>query len=465
MKTHAIGPLLLAALLTGCAPHKYHAAPISPAETAAALYTRSLDDPELERWMKQHGGFEAPSWPLQAWDLRAFVLAAYYFNPDLDIARANAAASDAAITTAAMKPNPSVSVGPGYQGPSGAQPIAAFDFSVPIETAGKRGYRIANATHLSAASRLQLGQTAWVVRSRVRVALVDDLFAVRAAELLQREVDLRKEYVRLTEARYRVGEVPLPDLTTARIDLTSLRQTLRAAEGQVQTTHAALAAAIGIPDSALMGKTLVWSDADSPPAPSSLPPQSASKLALENRLDVLGALEKYEAAQSGLQLEFAKQYPDINIGPGYSYEEGTNFLSLVVSSVLPLRNHNEGPIAEAEAQRKVAGAQLLAAQSTVLADVNRSQAQYAAAYAALEGAKTAVGELKQQEQSALTLVNAGETDRLTLVAAQLQTSVSERARLDALLQTQLALGLVEDALQRPLGPKPTPVFPQSVPRP
>ena len=465
MKTHALGALLLAALLSGCAPHKYHAAPISPAATAAALYSRSLDDPELERWMKQHGGFEAPSWPLQAWDLKALVLAAYYFNPDLDIARANAAASDAAITTAAMKPNPSVSVGPGYQGPSGAQPIAAFDFSLPIETAGKRGYRIANATHLSAASRLQLGQTAWIVRSRVRVALADNHFAVGAAELLHREVDLRKEYVRLTEARYRVGEVPLPDLTTARIDLTSLGQTLKAAEGQVQTTHAALAAAIGIPGSALMGKTLVWSAADNPPAPSSLPPQSVRKLALESRLDVLGALEKYEAAQSGLQLEIAKQYPDVNVGPGYSYEEGTNFLSLVVSSVLPLRNHNEGPIAEAEAQRKVAGAQLLAAQSTVLADVNRSQAQYAAAYAALAGATSAVGELKQQEQSALSLVNAGETDRLTLVAAQLQTSVSERARLDALFQTQLALGLVEDALQRPLGNGITPALPQSAPRP
>ncbi len=465
MKPHAIGALLLSALLTGCAPHRYHAAPISPAATATALYRRSLDDPDLDQWMKQQGGFDAPSWPLPTWDLRSVVLAAYYFNPDLDVARANAAASGAAITTAAMKPNPSVSVGPGYQGPSGAQPIAAFDFSLPIETAGKRGYRIANATHLSAASRLQLGQTAWIVRSRVRAALIDYLFSVRAVELLHREVDLRKEYVRLTEARYHAGEIPLPDLTMARIDLTSLGQTLSAAEGHVQTTHAALAAAIGIPDSALMGKTLVWSDADNPPVPNSLPPQSARKLALENRLDVLGALEKYEAAQSGLQLEIAKQYPDINIGPGYSYEEGSNFLSLVVSSVLPLRNHNEGPIAEAEAQRKVAGAQLLAAQSTVLADVDRSRAQYAAAFATLEGATAAVGELEQQKQSALRLLKAGEADQLTVVAAQLQTSVSERARLDALLQTQLALGLVEDALQRPLDSGVTPAFPKSAPRP
>ncbi|MHB1698605.1 MAG: TolC family protein [Acidobacteriaceae bacterium] len=465
MKYHLTGALLCAVLLTGCAPHKYHAAPISPAATAAALYSRSLDDPDFAEWMKLHGSFEPPVWPMRAWDLPALTLAAYYFNPDLDIARSNAAASDAAITTAAMKPNPSVSVGPGYQGPGGAQPIAAFDFSLPIETAGKRGYRIANATHLSAASRLQLGQTAWTVRSRVRAALVAYLFAVRAADLLRGEVDLRKEYVGLTEARLKVGEASLPDVTTARIDLTALRQTLSTAEGQVQTTHAALAAAIGVPDAALAGKVLVWAEADSPPSPGSLPSESVRALALQNRLDVQSALEKYEAAQSALQLEVARQYPDINIGPGYNYEEGTNFLSLVVSSVLPLRNHNEGPIAEAEAQRKVAGAQLLAAQSTVLADVDRSRAQYIAAYTALEGATAAVGELKQQQQSALDLLKAGETDRLSLVAAQLQTAISERASLDALLQTQLALGLVEDALQHPLGSGVTPVFPQSAPRP
>jgi len=143
-----MGAPLLAVFLAGCAPHKYHAAPISPAATAAALYSRNLDDPDFGSWMTQHAGFRAPSWPLQAWNLESLTLAAYYFNPDVDVAWANAATADAAITTAAMKPNPSVSVGPGYQGPNGSQPIAAFDFSLPIETAGKRGYRIANASHL-----------------------------------------------------------------------------------------------------------------------------------------------------------------------------------------------------------------------------------------------------------------------------------------------------------------------------
>jgi outer membrane protein TolC len=464
MKFIAACVLLVPVLITGCARYKYHAAPISPQALATSLQARSLDDPDLRSWMKQAAEYQPPSWPLDTWDLNALTLAAFYFNPDLDIARANAAAADAAITTAAMKPNPSVGGGPGYESGDQGPFTMALNVSLPIETAGKRGYRIANATHLSLASRVQLAQTAWIVRSRVRSALVDYLFAVQMASLLRKEEELRSRYVDLTENRFLAGEIPLPDLTTARIDSTALRQALSVAEGQVHTTHAALAAAIGIPESGLTGKNLIWPDADRPPAPAALPSQVMLSAAVRNRLDVQRALEQYQAAQAALQLQVALQYPDINIGPGYNYEEGANFIALSLSTVLPLRNRNEGPIAEAEAQRKVAGAQLLSVQNTVIADTDKALRQYAAAYATEEEANHSVRQLEEQQQSAMRMQQSGETDQLTVVAAELQTSVAERARLDALHQTQLSLGLVEDALQRPVSPNTSPALPASAPR-
>jgi cobalt-zinc-cadmium efflux system outer membrane protein len=179
MKSIAALVLLAPMLITGCARYKYHPAPISSAAFAQSLEARSLDDPDLRSWMKQAAGYQSPSWPLETWDLNSLTLAAFYFNPDLDVARANAAAATAAIQTAAMKPNPSVGGGPGYESGNQGPFTMVFNFSLPIETAGKRGYRIANATHLSLASRIQLAQTAWVVRSRVRSALIDYLFAAQ----------------------------------------------------------------------------------------------------------------------------------------------------------------------------------------------------------------------------------------------------------------------------------------------
>jgi cobalt-zinc-cadmium efflux system outer membrane protein len=464
MKLIAASLLLPLGLCVSCARYRYHAAPISPPALAQSLYSRTLDDPDLRSWMKQNAGFEPASWPLEAWDLNSLTLAAYYFNPDLDVARANVASTEAAIRTAAMKPNPTVGVGPGYESPPAGQFIMGFNFDLPIETAGKRGYRIANTTHLSQASRFQLAGTAWTVRSRVRSAFVDYLFAAEAAAQLQRQVSLQTQYADQIERRFHAGEIALPEVTTARIDLTNLRQALRAAEGQLNISHAALAAAIGIPDAALAAKSLKWPGIDVPPVPSSLSSRSIREAAVSNRLDVRRALEQYEAAQSSLQLEVARQYPDLHLGSGYSFEEGAHFISLNLSSVLPLRNHNEGPIAEAEAQRKAAGAQVLSAQSIVIADSDKALAQYAAAYATFEEASRSVAQLKEQQHAAERLVKAGETERFTAVAAEVQTAAAERARLDALHQAQLSLGLLEDALQRPLDPAIVPALPKNAPR-
>ncbi|HEY4050175.1 MAG TPA: TolC family protein [Acidobacteriaceae bacterium] len=464
MKPIAAIVLPALALVTGCAPYKYHPAPISPPALAHSLQARSLDDPDFLSWMKEAAHYEPKSWPLRSWDFEALTLAAWYFNPEMDVARANAAAADAAIKTAAMKPNPSAGAGAGYETTPESPFLMTLDFSLPIETAGKRGYRIATATHLSEASRIQVAETAWAVRSRVRAALVDYVFAVSTAGVLRTHESLQSRYVELLEARFRAGEIPLPEVTAARVDLINLRQALRAAEGQTRTTHAVLAAAVGIPDTVLSGKNVIWSGTEQPPLPASLPPEGVRESAVLNRLDVQRVLAQYEAAQSNLQLEVARQYPDINLGPGYGFEEGYHLASLGLAAVLPIRNHNEGPIAEAEAQRKVAGTQLLAIQSTVIADTDKALARYVAAHATLEEAEYSVHQLETQRKAAYQSLQSGETDQLAALSSDIQISTAIRARLDALHEAQLSLGSLEDALQRPIDPSTMSTSPERPPR-
>lgn len=464
MRTIGALALPLLALASGCARYKYRPAPVSPPALAARLETRNLNNPDLRAWMEQAAGFTLTSWPLKTWDLNSLTLAAYYFSPQMDVARANAVAADASIKTAAMKPNPSVGASAGYETAAESPYLLGFNFSLPIETAGKRGYRIAEATHLSQASRLQVAQTAWAVRSQVRAAILGIEFARQTATTLRAQEAWQSRYVDLLDDRFRAGEIPLPEVTTARIDLTNLRQTLRGAEGQVETAHVALATAVGVPLSGLEGTTVIWPGADKPPAPSALPVQAIRAEAIANRLDVRSALEQYEAAQSRLQLEAARQYPDIDLGPGYAFEEGAHLISLQLGTVLPLRNRNEGPIAEAEAQRKAAGAQLLATQTAVIAEIDRALAQYKAAYSALEEAQRSVAQFETQRKTADALRRSGETDQLAEVSAEIQVAVAQRTRLDALHQVQLALGSLEDALQRPIDPPTAPALPKTAPR-
>lgn len=451
-------------LLCGCAPHKYEAVRVVPSQIAAGLESRSLDDAGLRDWMRQAASFEPASWPLSSWDLSALTLAAYYYNPQMDVARANAMAADAAIKTASMKPNPSIAAGAGYETAPESPYLLTLDFSLPIETAGKRGYRIAEATHLSESARLQVGETAWTVRSAVRSAVVDLVFATNTVTVLRNQETVQGQYADLLDARFHAGEIPLPEVTTARIDLTNVRQARRTAEGQVETARAALAAAIGIPLSGLAGKTVNWPLVLDPPASAELPSQSVRAEAVANRINVQRALEQYEASQSRLQLQVARQHPDIDLGPGYAFEEGAHLISLQLGTILPLRNRNEGPIAEAEAQRKAAGAQLLAEQTSVIAQTDKALAQYKAALAVLKEARQSAEQAEAQRQSTYAWLKSGESDRLVAVLADIQAAIAERARLDALHQVQLALGSLEDALQRPIDPAVAPVLPERAPR-
>ncbi len=50
------------------------------------------------------------------------------------------------------------------------------------------------------------------------------------------------------------------------------------------------------------------------------------------------------------------------------------------------------------------------------------------------------------------MFNAGEVDRLALLGAQFELISVTLSRLDALVQTQQSLGLLEDSLQYPLDP-------------
>lgn len=376
-------------------------------------------------------------------------LAALYFNPAMEIARARLAEAEAAEITAGTRPNPTFSVAPGVPSPY----MLIMDFAVPIETAGKRGYRIASSRSLDQAARLDLGDTAWKVRSGVRGALLSYMLAARNAEALQAEEGLRRERLRMLEKRLEVGLIARTELDTPRIELAKVHLASATVAGQLSEARAALAAAIGIPVTALEDLDFVWPEFDKPPAPESLSSQSIQSDAVLNRLDVRRALSQYAAAEANLQLEIAKQRPDVQIGPGYTYEERNHFFTIGLSAALPVFNQNQGPIAEAEARRREAGAAFLQKQTQVIAESESSLARYNSALAELAEADGSLRTLQQSElQKTQRAFEAGQEDRLTLTGVRIEHAVVSRLRLESLARAQSALGALEDAVQRPLDP-------------
>jgi outer membrane protein TolC len=173
--------------------------------------------------------------------------------------------------------------------------------------------------------------------------------------------------------------------------------------------------------------------------------------ALQRRPDVLAALSDYGATESALQIEIAKQYPDIHLNTGYEYDQGLQKWGLLGFGVeLPLLNRNEGPIAQAEARRKHAAASFEALQAHVIAEIDRAVAMYRAAEKSREGTEVLLETQRKQQESVEQQVKVGAADRLDLLTAQFELTTSELALQDGQTKLHQALGTLEDAVQRPL---------------
>lgn len=439
MRTPGIAVLCVLAALTGCV--KYRPRPLDPPHSEQQFRERTLSSPGLRDFLQR------TDWPPPKLGLSDLTAVAFYFNSDLDIARARLRTAQAAIETARARPNPTLSTGGGWTNSPESNLVFHFDPAFTVETAGKRGWRILEAEKLAEASRVELAETAWHVRSRVRTAWLEWLVALRSREVLADEREVRSRVSAILEKRLSVGETSQPEVNVVRTALIAVEVSAKAAETQVSESAATLAAAVGLP-------TLPSVDAqDLPQPPDPLPLAQVQKAGLLHRADIRRALLEYAAAEANLHLEIANQYPDFQYSPGYSYDEGHHKIAFSPSLTVPLFNRNRGPIAESEARRSEAEARFNALQAQAIGEMEIALARYRGARAELADAEQRLSTIQRTREAAmLRSVQAGEEDRLALASVQVERAVASRARLDALHRVEAALGALEDAVQQPLQP-------------
>lgn len=444
--------VFLVASFCGCGT--YHPEPLEPAKVAQQFDSRSMSNPELCQYLDANMGANLPTCPPPEWNLAALTLVGFYYSPDIAVADARVREADAAIITARAVPNPTVHIGPQFReaiSPNFAPwGIGSFNLDLPIETAGKRGYRTAQAQRLADAARLVAGETAWGVRSHIRAALLQYLLDLRERDLLAREAETLAQVVRLFEQRVNAGGASQPELYLAHSGLQAAKLKFIEIAARVSVDRNALSAALGVPVQALDGVAFSWPQFDSPRSQQSLSPTEIRRLALLNRIDLRRQLEQYAAADEALKLEIAKQYPDINIAGGYSWEGGDNFFELGPSAVLPVFNQNQGPIAEADARRREVAAQFLAMQAGIIEQSQTALTRYRGALGALDAARSAAELQAKRLGLARRQVAVGESDTVVLAQAQLQDLSAQQALYDSLTNAQTALGALEDSIQRPL---------------
>ncbi len=439
--------LCLALFLAGCA--RYHPRPIDPSRSEQAILGRSLNDEGLASFVRQNASGQSVAWPPVVLDRNALTLVAFYYDSDLDLARAKVATAEAEIVTARARPNPSLSTGAGWTNAPESALVFHFDPTFTVETGGKRGWRTLEAQKRAEAARVAVAEMAWRVQSRVRSAWLEYLLAGRLFEISSNERTMRADAVAMLEKRLAVGEASQPEVNVVRTALIAAEVEAKATETQLHESGAALAAAIGLPILPRVDQTTPLNP------PSSLPLSDVQKAGILHRADIRRSLLEYAASEAKLHLEIANQYPDLQLNPGYSFDEGHHKIALSPGFMLPVFDRNRGPIAEAEARRAEAEAQFNGLQAQAIGEMEIALARYNGARAELAESEQRLTRIQQVREAAMRrAVQAGEEDRLALNGIRIEGVVAARARLDALRRVESALGALEDAVQQSLEPRP-----------
>jgi outer membrane protein TolC len=451
--------------LPGCI--HYTPRPLPPERVVSDFADRRLDDPRLHAALDAKLPARAGNWPRSSWDRADLVVAMLYFNDTVAEGRASLGVVTAGRRTARQRPNPTIAILTEYANEGsqltefasqhGGAPLWLLGLTpdVPLDLGTRRAARIAVADLTAQQALYDFMEVVWKERAALRRALLDVLLTEQEVALLEKVGGDRQAQLEMARRRLQAGAVSHGDLDRLVADAVADEQRLHDARRRLSAARSALAQTLGVPVAGLDSIALTWDGLEEPHELDAQRIQRWREEALLSRADVYSAVVGYGIAEESLRLEVAKQYPQVHIGPAYTWDHGVHRLQFNLSLELPVLNQNQGPIGEAEARRELAGARLEGTVATAYQQIDEAIRQW---HLALERVADARGPVYDTAQRIYAEIErgfeAGSNDRTELVAARVARTLAELQILDAVRTAQESLATLEDALRRPLeGPE------------
>jgi cobalt-zinc-cadmium efflux system outer membrane protein len=284
-------------------------------------------------------------------------------HPDLASAQHEVEATQGAVEQAGLLPNPELAVS--MEDTRRATRTTAVQLSQRLELGGKRGARRKAAELAQGVAQAQLEARRAQVRAAVQTAFWDVLTAQGRVELARESSTLANQVFDAASKRVAAGKVSPVESTRARLALTGVNVEAQQAEQELTAARARLSAVIGQPLSPAQSFEVPISTMFAVPQDSELATR------LDQAPDVIQAQSEVQRREAVVDLERARQAPDLTLGVGTqrNNELGRNQPLLSMSLPLPLFDRNQGNLREAIARADQARDELNGVRVRLLADV------------------------------------------------------------------------------------------------
>lgn len=372
-------------------------------------------------------------------------------NADLNKARLKALSSKHTARYAALWDDPNLSMSADRVIPGVTYDRAvSLGLSIPISGRTELARRAAELYAEADVRELRAQELDFLTRLHA-LCYVIQVTHTKHSLMQQRAEEVREELRSITTL-HSMGEATAADLQEATRRGSDLLKELQELENTHLSKHLELLNLLGLHPA--IGNLEV---AGALPigVPTLLPPPTEAALLAHPRMQA--AMSAYRTTEAELRLEIRKQYPDLTLTPGYSYEEEDDRIGLELGLSLPLWNRNREAIARSSGARAQSSLNAVAQYRELVQQAHaltRRQAlahkHCAAEYQRLTALQAA---MEQQER----LFSIGEVTLPALTAARHETYTRRLAYLDCLaelLEIQVALHSlsVPDIASTPLQP-------------
>jgi outer membrane protein TolC len=417
--------LILALSMASCT--RYEPRPVDLAVHPAEYRARRLNDAALLDWVARWSSRPAD----HRWTGRQLALAALGLRADLARARADWRAAAAGEGAAAARPQPGVQtdVEHAVSGSDGQSPwVVSLAGLLTVELGGKRGARVQQARARTAIAEAELRFTAWRIARDAEVGA--QLLAASEADLAgaRREIAAVTDLEARERARFQEASLSSAELARTGTEVQAARADAAGAEAGALAARADLAGVLAMPATALDSLEVVWDSVSGCSALAPLGVDSLGALGLTRRPEMGRVLAEYAAAEAGVRLEVARQYPDLELGPGFIWDQGVHRWTLALSLPNLLGFRNRAAITQAEAARAAAGARVAEVQDALLAEVGAAVSRCRGTTLERAAADSQVSASASAARLAQAAYERGETSSLEPALAGLAVVRAERLR-------------------------------------
>lgn len=234
------------------------------------------------------------------------------------------------------------------------------DYSITIEQqiplSGIRGHRRASALADVGRLRAETSRISLDVGVEAANAYLMLQERRRTAALVSEQIAFARDVVRAANARYSSGTAPQSDVLRAELEVARLEAMPRALVGEVRAAEAMLNTSLAID-----------ADASVPPLavlalPQAVPSWTTIRSALTSRPELTGGRAEIARADAEVLVmrDMFKPMATIRTGPSYTMTDGRGWMAMVGLSLPIWRSKLKAGVAEAQAMRSMAEADLRA---------------------------------------------------------------------------------------------------------